>query len=96
MAATARAGSDSSSSTAIPLARTDAHRASSPASFSRSSISGTARSNVVTTEYLWPRNIAVDAAASVMSTTGTSSSSCSPSRPCSPYPAWITASYGSG
>ena len=48
------------------------------------SIKGTARSRVVTTEYLWPRNMAVDAAASVMSTTGTSSSSCRPSRPCSP------------
>ena len=85
---------EAAASTAIPLARTDAHRASSPASFSRSSISGTARSNVVTTEYLWPSRHATCAAASVMSTTGTLSSSCSPSRPCSPNPAWITASYG--
>ena len=75
---------EAAASTAIPLARTEAQRASRPASFSRSSISGTARSSVVTTEYLWPRNMAVLAAASVISTTGTSSSSCSPSRPCSP------------
>jgi hypothetical protein len=36
----------------MPPARTDAHRSSSPASLSRSSISGTVRSKVVTTEYL--------------------------------------------
>ena len=52
MASTAASGSLSNSRTAMPLARTDAQRASSPASFSRSSISGTARSSVVTTEYL--------------------------------------------
>ena len=45
-------GGSSSSSTPSPLARTEAQRASSPASFSLSSISGTVRSSVVITEYL--------------------------------------------
>ena len=38
----------------------------------------------------WAGEVAVQQIA----TTGTLSNSCNPSRPCSPYPAWITASKG--
>jgi hypothetical protein len=50
MASMAASGFSSSSSTAMPLARTEAQRWYKPASFRRSSISGTVRSRVVTTE----------------------------------------------
>ena len=88
-------GSASTSSVLIPLARMEAHRSSSPASFSRSSIAGTDRCSVVITEKVRAISIATCAEASQISTTGCSISSCSPSRPCSPNPASTTASYGS-
>ncbi len=50
MAATARSGDSSSSSTVRPLARTEAQWDARPARSSLSSISGTVRSSVVTTE----------------------------------------------
>ena len=47
---------------------------------------------MVTTPYVWPSSQAIIAAASVIVTTGPSSSSWAPSRLCSPNPPQITAS----
>ena len=85
-------GSASSSSVLTPLARMEAHRSSRSASLSRSSIAGTDRCSVVTTEKLRAISIATCAEASQISTTGCYISSCSPSRPCSPKRASTTAS----
>jgi hypothetical protein len=78
------------------MSSTAAQRLRSPAAARLSSIWLMERASGVTMPNRRPRGMAMCAAASVMSITGTSSSSRAPSRPCSPNPAMTTPSIPSG